>query len=85
MSPDFPRIAIPRERREFLSRCGTKQLRERLSRCSRQLSDGTYTDVGQPRLTDRAHAPHQFDRQIVKEVQFGAGIDHHQPVGLGCL
>ena len=37
------------------------------------------------RLTDRAHAPHQFDRQIVKEVQFGARIDHRQPVGLGCL
>jgi hypothetical protein len=85
MTPDFPWITIPRERRELLSRCGTKQLRERPSRCSRQLSDGTHTDVGQPRLNDRAHAPHQFDGQIVKEVQFGAGIDNHQPVGLGRL
>ncbi len=69
MTPDFPWITIPRKRRELLSRCGTKQLRERPSRCSRQLSNGAHTDVGQPRLSDQAHA----------------GIDNHQPVGLGRL
>jgi len=85
MTRDFPWITIPRERRELLSRCGTKQLRERPPRCSRQLSNGTHTDVDQPRLSDGAHAPQQFDRQIVKEVQFGAGIDNYQSVGLGRL
>ena len=32
-----------------------------------------------------AHAPHQLDRQVVKELEFGRGIDDHQPVGLGHL
>ena len=42
-------------------------------------------DLGQPRLGDRAHAPHQLDRQVVKEIELGVGIDNHQPVGLGHL
>ena len=36
-------------------------------------------------MRDRAHAPHQLDGQVVKEVQLGVGIDNHQPVGLGHL
>src|SRR5206468_2319016 len=33
----------------------------------------------------RAHSPHQLDRQIVKEIQLGLGIDNHQPVRFGHL
>ena len=29
-----------------------------------------------------AHAPHEIDGQVVKEVQLGGGIDNHQTVGL---
>ena len=39
------------------------------------------TNSGQPGPSNRAHAPHQFDRQVVKKIQFGRGIDNHQPVG----
>ena len=42
-------------------------------------------DLGQPRLGDRAHSPHQLDRQVVKEIELGVGIDNHQPVGFGHL
>ena len=85
MRLDFPRIAIPRQRRELLSRRGTEQSLERPSRHLRQLSDGQHADLGQPRPGDRAHAPHQLDGQIVQELQFGVGIDDDQPVGLGHL
>jgi hypothetical protein len=38
-------------------------------------------DFGQPRPRDRADAPHQLDRQIVKEGELAVGIDHHQAIG----
>ena len=36
-------------------------------------------------LVTGAHAPHEIDGQVVKEVQLGAGIDNHQAVGFGDL
>src|SRR5260370_20574958 len=42
-------------------------------------------NLGQPRASDRAHSPHQVDRQIVKEIQLRLGIDNHQPVRFGHL
>ena len=39
----------------------------------------------EPRLGDRAHAPHQIDWQVMKEIQLGLWIDDHQSVGLGNL
>ena len=85
MRLDFARIAIPRQRRELLARRGTEQSLERPSRHLRQLPDGQHADLGQSRLGDRAHAPHQLDGQVVQEIQFGVGIDDDQPVGLGHL
>ena len=49
---------------------------------ARQLPDGLDADLGEPGLGRRADAPHQRHRQIVQEVELGAGLDHHQPVGL---
>jgi hypothetical protein len=40
---------------------------------------------GQPGLGDWTHPPHQFDGQVVKEVQLGIGLDDHQPIWLGHL
>src|SRR6516165_1163500 len=42
-------------------------------------------NLGQPSASNRADSPHQLDRQIVKEIQLGLGIDYHQPVGFGHL
>ena len=68
---DLARIAIPGQRRELLAGRGTEQPLERPSRRLRQLPDGEHADLGQPRLGDRAHAPHQLDRQVVQEVELG--------------
>src|SRR5947199_10701616 len=40
---------------------------------------------GQPPASHRPHSPHQLDRQVVKEIQLGLGIDNHQPVRFGHL
>ena len=84
-SLDFPWIAIPSKRRELLSCRGTEQPLERPSRCLCQLPDSQQADLGQPRLRDRPHSPHQLDGQVVKKFQLGVGIDDHQPVRLGHL
>src|SRR5262249_55668326 len=42
-------------------------------------------NFGQPRSSSRAHSPHQFDRQVVKKIKLGLGIDNNQPVWLGHL
>ena len=42
-------------------------------------------NLGQPRASHRPHSPHQLDRQVVKEIQLGLGIDNHQPVRFGHL
>ena len=42
-------------------------------------------NLGQPRASNQAHSPHQLDRQVVKEIQLGLGIDDHQPVRFGHL
>ena len=44
-----------------------------------------HADLGQTRLSHQAHSPHQLDGQVLKEFQFGVGIDNHQPIGLGQL
>ncbi len=49
------------------------------------MADGQHAALGQSRLGHRADAPHQLDRQVVKEFQFALGIDDDQPVGLGDL
>src|SRR5262249_52880709 len=50
-----------------------------------ELPNGVDADLGQPCLGSRANAPHQLDRQIMKEVQFGLWIDNHQTVGFSHL
>jgi hypothetical protein len=44
-----------------------------------------YARLGQLRPSNRADSPHQLDWQVVKEVQFGLGIDKHQSVWFGHL
>jgi hypothetical protein len=80
MRLDFPWIAVPRQRRRV-----AKQVLQRPLRGLCQLPDGDYADLGQPCLGDRAHSPHQLDRQVVKEIELRFGIDNHQPVRLGHL
>jgi hypothetical protein len=52
-----------------------ENLGEVLSSC--QLPNSKHPDLSQTRPGDRAHSPHQLDRQVVKEFQFGVGIDNH--------
>ena len=85
MRLDLPRIAIPGQSRQLISCRGTEQSPERASRHLRKLPNGMDTDLGQPRLGDRAHSPHQLDTQVMKEIQLAVGVDKHQPVGLGHL
>src|SRR6516162_10029191 len=42
-------------------------------------------NFGQPHPSNRAHSPHQLDRQVVKKIKLGLGIDNNQPVWLGHL
>src|SRR5215475_6118461 len=42
-------------------------------------------NVGQPRLSNRTHSPHQLDREVVKKIKLGLGIDNNQPVWLSHL
>src|SRR5215831_12081051 len=42
-------------------------------------------NLAQPRPSNRPHSPHQLDRQVVKKIQLGLGIDNHQPVRFGHL
>src|SRR5262249_40151368 len=43
------------------------------------------TNLGQPFPGNRAHSPHQLDRQVVKKIKLGLGIDNNQPGWLGHL
>src|SRR5262249_23802541 len=83
--PDFPRITIPRKRRQLLSGGAPDDSLERPSWRLRQLPDGTDADVGQSCLGNGAHSPHQLDRQVVQELQLGFRIDNDQSVRLGHL
>src|ERR1700730_2135478 len=85
MRLDFPWIAIPRQRRQLLSCRATDKPLKRPSRRLRQLPNGMDADFGEPRPGNWAHPPHQLDRQVMKEIQLGVGIDNHQPVGFGHL
>jgi len=42
-------------------------------------------NFGQPRLSNRTHSPHQLDREVVKKIKLGLGIDNNQPVWLSHL
>ena len=55
MRLDFPWIAVPRQRRQFLSHRVAEQLLQRPSRGLCQLSDGDDADLGQPCLGDWAY------------------------------
>src|SRR5262244_4567544 len=85
MRPDFPWIAIPCKRRQLLAGRAADYSLKRPSRHLRQLPNGVNTDLGESSAGDRAHSPHQLDRQFVKEIQLGLGIDNHQPVRFGYL
>src|SRR5436309_485440 len=85
MRPDLPWITIPRERCQLLSRRAAEQPLERVAWHLRSLPDGMDANLGQPRASNQAHSPHQLDRQVVKEIQLGLGIDDHQPVRFGHL
>jgi hypothetical protein len=44
-----------------------------------------WTPISANALCGRTYSPHQLDRQIVKEIQLGFGVDDHQAVGFGHL
>ena len=85
MRLDFPSIAIPCERRQLLSGRAADYSLKRPSRHFRQLPNGVNADLGESRAGNRAHSPHQLDRQIMEEIQFGLGIDDYQPIRFGHL
>ena len=70
MRVDFPGIAVPRQCRQLLPRRVAEQRLQRPSWSPRQLPNGQHADLGQPRFGDRAHSPHQFDRQVMKDAVF---------------
>src|SRR5215471_7773453 len=41
-----------------------------------------HVDLGQTYPRGGAHAPHELDRQVVKEVELSVRVDNHEPVGL---
>ena len=68
MRLDLARIAVPRQRRQLVAHCPAKQpLAARPGERRASCPMVTHADIGQPRLGDRADAPHQLDRQVVKE------------------
>src|SRR5262249_58264202 len=85
VSLNFPRVAVPSQRCKLLSNRTTDHPFERPSRQLCQLADGMDIHLGQARLGGRTHSPHQLDRQIVKEIQLGFGVDDYQAVGFGDL
>jgi hypothetical protein len=46
------------------------------------LTDGGDADPGEPRLGGGAHAPHERDRQFVKELELSLWIDDDQAIRL---
>ena len=82
---DLPWIPIAGQRRQLAAHRPTQQPLQRPPRGLRHLADGEHAHIGKPRPRDRAHAPHQLDRQIAKEIRLGPGRDDDQPVGLGHL
>ncbi len=85
MRSDLPRITIPRERHQLFADRAADYSLKRPSWQLAELPNGMDTNLGQPRPSGRPHSPHQLDRQVMKEIQFGLGIDDHQPVRLGHL
>src|SRR5262245_20025476 len=67
---DLPRIAVPRECRQLVSDRVSKQSLHGLRRALSQLTNRGDADLGEPRLRGGADAPHQCDRQLVKELEF---------------
>jgi hypothetical protein len=64
---DFTRVTVPRQRCQLVPQRPAKQLLQPPRLNLRQLPDAEHTHLGQPRLGDRAHAPHQLHGQVVKE------------------
>src|SRR5215471_7994928 len=85
MRLEFPWVVVPRQRRQLVPYRVAEQRLQRPPPKLRQLPNRADTDLGQPRLGDRAHSPHQLDREVVKEIELSLGIDDHQPVGFGHL
>src|SRR6476659_5413026 len=79
---DLPRIAVPRECRQLASYRTPKQSLHGLRRALSQLTDGGNANLGEPRLSGGAHAPHQCDGQLVKELEFSLRIDDDQSIRL---
>src|SRR5215471_7051746 len=85
MRLEFPWVVVPRQRRQLVPYRVAEQRLQRPPPKLRQLPNRADTDLGQPHLGDRAHSPHQLDREVVKEIELSLGIDDHQPVGFGHL
>src|SRR3954447_16366588 len=85
MRLDIPRIAIPGKRRQLLSNRTTDHALQRPSWHLRELPDGVDAAFVEPRLGRRTDAPHQLDREIMKEMKLGLGVDNHEAVGFGHL
>jgi hypothetical protein len=79
---DLPRIAVPRECRQLSSHRVPKQSLNGFGRAHSQLTDRGDTDLGEPRLSGGAHAPHQGDGQLMKELEFSRWIDDDQSIRL---
>lgn len=79
------RVAVPGKGCKLLAGGVADQPLQRAAMRTRQLPDGLDADLGEPGLGRRADAPHQRYRQVVQKGELGAGLDHHQAVGLGHL
>src|SRR6187551_1384505 len=77
---DVPRIAVPRECGQLSTHGVPKQSLHGLRGALRQLTDSGDADLGEPCLSGWAHAPHQCDGQLVKELEFSIWIDDDQSI-----
>src|SRR5262249_47224 len=82
---DLPRIAIPGKRRQLLANRTADHPLQRPSWQLRKLTDGEDAALVEPRLGGWPHAPHQLDREIMKEAKLTLWVDDHEAVRLGHL
>jgi hypothetical protein len=85
MRLDVLGIAIPSECRQLVSGCTPDHALQRPSWHLRELADGVDAALVEPRLGRRTNAPHQLDREIMKETKLALRVDNHEAVRFGHL
>ncbi len=76
-------IVVPRQGPERTGSSQPEHWREGIRSDFGEFADGADPETVQSLGRHLAHTPEGLDREWVQEVEFGALLDDHQPVGLG--